>query len=882
MRRILSRSLAAICAALTLGLGGPAEAQFREPVTLLGRYSVGAEGVCPTETDPLVQDRVRRPSTFVNTGFGSTFFIDAELNPGFENAFPTAPRMGVLPPLFARIFLLGESEDGARWLAAWSLGDEARRCAWLPVSAFLGADEAHNIKDLRDGPPVMRVRDIEALSDPDVDSRNTLSVKVVLSNLNVSGDDGVPVYASPDAATPRGFRALFELYAVYDFKLGTPRKNNNAAHFLIGKDEVGSQELTGWVHQEDVFEWNSRMAVYGAVPGLSAYTEEETLNGIRLVESLIVSNIPYTETEGESRQRFPVVQTEPDAPVIKERVDNLYARGEPVGPLDRSRQVDGYQVVLPTENCNFAGADCLSAEEFEERRREYQRIVDSLNNIDILLLLDSTESMDRYFTPTAEAVGAFAEETLTGDTLADAARIRVSAFVYGDYNSGKADIEDITFLNVMPWHQPTKNSPELRDMSRFAANFARLAPKDPERDKYEASLAAVIRAARDGGWRDEAGYRMIVHLADHGSRPLNRTSGEAGSALVERISVEDAVAALREGSILYVPISVVGRAGAEAAAAKAARAAFIEQGGAIQDASGIRPSVARSYTSVEASETDEERQAAVLEALDEIWTFNALTRNTVLVRERCAVNPGHPTCPILAPPTGDGTSGARVVAFLDETMGLTREQIENIYSRRDNVVKVWLKPLAEGSEGGEVEALSYWVAIDNKRFEDMWRGFDALCSLIEPSDQGRDISARIVDGFGPIIGELANEGDREFYRGSPLSKTLSLPFIERSKYLSYTPAEIESIIDSNQPDEMRELRGTFCRTSFLFENVVGDVRLTVTQNGRERAPTLDELELDRNGFVIGTGEARIENDYKWLVKIDRGEGIVFVPFEYFP
>jgi len=880
MRGILSRSLAAICAALALGTS--AAAQFREPVTLLSRYSVGAEGVCPTEADPLVQDRVRRPSTFVNTGFGSTFFIDAELDTAFENAFPTSPSIGVLPPLFARVFLLGQSEDGARWLAAWSLGDEKRNCAWVSASAFLGASEAQGINDLRDGPPVMQVRDIESLRDPDADSRNSLSVKVVLSNLNISGDDGVPVYASPEASTPLGFRALFELYAVYDFALGAARKNNNAAHFLIGKDEAGSQELTGWVHQEDVFEWNSRMAVYGAILGLSAFTEEEAQDGTRLVESPIVSNIPYTELDGESRQRFPVLQTEPDAPVIKERVNDLYAHGQTVGPLDISRQVNGYQVVLPTENCNFAGADCLSAEEFEERRREYQRRVDSLNNVDILLLMDATESMDQYFSPTAEAVAAFAEETLSRTNFVDETRMRVSAFVYGDYQSGKADIEDITFLNVMPWHAPAPNSSELTNLSRFAANYARLAPSDPERDKYEASLAAVIRAARDGGWRPDAGYRMIVHLADHGSRPPNQTSGEAESALVERVSVEDAVAALQERGILYVPISVVGRAGAETPAASRAREAFINQGGAIQDASGIRPSVARSYTNVGASETDEQRQAAVLEILDEIWTFNAMTRDTVLVRERCAVNPGHPTCPILGRPIGEGATGARVAAFLDETMGLTREQIENIYSRRDNVVKVWLKPIAEGPEGDEVEALSYWVAIDNKRFEDMWRGFDALCSLIEPSDQGRDISARIVDGFGPIIGELANEGDRNFYRGSPLSNTLSLPFIERSEYLSLTPAQIEFIIDANEPNEMRELRGAFCRTSFLFENVVGDVRLTVSEDGRDRAPNLDELDLDRDGFVIGSGEALVENGYAWLVKIDRGEGIVFVPLDYFP
>ena len=887
MKTMILQGAKFLCAglALALGLGAPGAAQIGgRSTTLLELYDVGPSATCPTEETELIRSRnVRAPRLFLRQGFGFSFFSGMGLEHSWQNAFAAATPLPRLPQPYQRVILLGESSDlvdgERRWLIAWDNGDEARSCTWVPASAVLKGDEVNSVSALLNGPKVLEVRDLERLRDPESRSSNTLALKVVLSNLNVAGDEGVPVFLSPDARDPIGRLDLFELFAVFDVDLGAARRNNNPVHFLIGKDEIGNRRLEGWVHQEDVFEWASRMAVFGAQPNLQVFFREQ--DGRFSVDDSL-SQIPYSEITGRSRQRFPVLATVPDAPEVKQRVDQLYAEAGVADALALSRQVDGYQVILPTANCNAAGADCISPEEFERRRIEYQRRVDELKNVDILLLADATESMSTYFKPMARALEAFAETTLASSGADEGTQVRVSVFVYGDYQDGIADPFQVFFTNLVPWHRPGEDRAALDNMARFVDAYASVAPKDPERDKYEGSLAAILRAAQDGGWRDDAGFRMVVHLGDHGSRPFGEASGENGSDLEETVSVDHAVAALREAGVLYVPVSVVGRAGVQTPFAQDARQAFKDQGQYIQEASGISSQVVQTYEDVTEQELPERITASVFTVLEDVWDFNVKSQDLVRLRELCARNPGHPNCEILDKPEQVDGVGARVSQFLDDSKGLTPEQIANIYSRRDNIAKVWLQPITRNARGEEVDALSYWVAIDNKRFENMIQGFDDLCAQIEPVEDGRDISGRILQGFAPIISEFANEANQEFYRRAPLAQTLSLPFVERSEYLSFSPQALEAAIRSNDDELLWEMQGAFCRTSFLFEQISAGNRLYVEEGGVQRAPAAEELERSDRGYYIGRGRANVERDYEWLIKVDRGEGVVYVPFDYFP
>lgn len=869
---------------------GQVAAQFREPPTLLSRFVVGSEAVCPTAESKLVKDRFRNVSIYLNQGFGYTYFVNFNRGQAFENAFPTSPAIEAMPGNFRRVFIMAQSESGKRWLVKWDEHNEsgvvvAHKCAWISRDAFLGVTNKVTPRDLKKGPPVVRVRDMARLQNPDSKSINTLALKVVISNLNQSGDDGVPVYASPNTATPFDKRRLLELYAVYDVDdEGNTRNSNNPVHFLIGKDEAGASELTGWVHQEDVYEWNSRMAVFGNAEGIETFVKGSNNDGnTQFVRNKGVQDIPFNEYVGRSRSRFPVLQTIPDAPNVKSRVTKLREQGAKLGPLEIAKQVDGFQVVLPIQNCNVKGANCLSSEQYEKERRKYQALVDSLNNVDIILLMDATESMDQYFPATADAVIEFSKKTLSNSQITDANKLRVKTIVYGDYQKGRALVDEVYFKTLSRWHFPSRETSALNDMRVFAAHYKKYAPKDREIDKFEGSLAAIVRAANSAGWREEAGFRMIVHLADHGSRPLGEASGQNGSTLKESISVQHAVSALAQNKVLYVPIAVVGRAGKEDKFAQKARTAFNRQATQIQKASGIRAEIAKSYRVVGEAETDADRELAVFNILGEVWRFTADGRDIVRLRERCAESPKLPRCELLIKPSDSSTPQARINNFLDEKLGLSKEQIGNIYSRRDNAIRVWLKPLKTNSKGKLIQALSYWVAIDASRFSRMADGFRELCRIIEIDSNGGDISSRIVRAFKPLIGELAGEGNTDFYRSKTFATMLSLPFVERSDYLSLSPADIEDTVDAKDENTMRNYRGAFCRTAFLLEKIVAKSRIYVEDKGKQRPPKLSEMTLNDEGFVIGKGDnTKEEKEYEWLVKIDRGEGVYYLPFEYLP
>ncbi|MEW7009997.1 vWA domain-containing protein [Lentilitoribacter sp. EG35] len=860
--------------------------------TEFSEHETGREAACPDRAFRSLKDGEVNTEKRLHRVFRHTFFVNTETNESFIGPFKSSEVANLVPQLFSRVTILSSSDDGEKWLIAWKQ-DNNTVCTWIGSDALLGIDKFLDVPDnirkpvtayFRYGPIPLKVRDIEKLSGQNPNSKNTLTVRVVLSNLNVEGEE-IPVYNSPTSDQPnQGGLKLFETYTVYDWKLGKTRGRQDGIHYLIGKDFIQNNALVGWVSRSDLYEWNSRMAIFPRVSGLRALKFDDGTGEFETSE--LLDYIPFQEFNGRSRQRYPVLRSVPDAPKIKELADSLPS-GKRQNSLEQSKLVEGYQIALPTENCNQSGTDCVSAEEFEQRRLDYQKRVDSLNNLDVLILMDATESMRDYFPSTAQAVEKFAGTLVEDLTANENLSIRVGVNIYGDYQNGRANLGQLYYKTLVPWFEPNQGIMPLDNMGRFANRFEQIAPKDKEKDKPEGSLAALIKSASEQNWRDNAGVKFIIHLADHGSRKKNQTSGENGSQLKEQVDVGDVFNALDAKKIFYIPIAVLGKKAPEDNFAKNARSAFFEQAASILEMSKLDETIRSTYNNTNSTESNQSRRDAVYRTLNRMWNDVGKYRTEIQFRENCIKLDFVPDgCKYQLSSSNDS---ARLTTKLDESMDLSLEQIQNIYARRDNVNKIWVRPVANDAAGSLSESLSYWVAIYKSRFDNMVSAFNELCQLTTKAD-GSDVSSRIINSLRPVIGEFASEEESDAAKSQPLSLLLSLPFLERAGYLGLSAYEIESIVIDGG-DDVNEMREEFCRTQFLFSSMdygskelIG-TRYTVTENGtgsRVRAPKASELETDDNGNFIGGGIAQVEEDYEWLVKTGRGDGIVFVPFEYFP
>lgn len=167
-----------------------------------------------------------------------------------------------------------------------------------------------------------------------------------------------------------------------------------------------------------------------------------------------------------------------------------------------------FKIAFPGSACLEGKKLCVTPTKFAERRSNLAERLDKGELIDILFVIDSTESMERYFPHVVTAVKNF----LDGPQV-DASRVRFSVTLYGDYRNESANsYNDIDFETVVPFGAPA-NGAEMQTLLRRKQPFA-----DQMHDLPEAGFAALIRSIRASTWRPDAGWRLVVWIGDHPDR----------------------------------------------------------------------------------------------------------------------------------------------------------------------------------------------------------------------------------------------------------------------------------------------------------------------------------------------------------------------------
>jgi hypothetical protein len=749
-------------------------------------------------------------------GFGYlayTFVVDPD--PALmRNSSPTGggPVQRKPQPL-ERVNLLGASSDYSKLFVQF---ESPVTCGWIARSALLiprrvKANE-NPLDALMNGPDALRM--FEFSTEKRMQG-NELSAKAVLHNAKGGGTLDVPVYADLGTRRLRNEK-LFSILDVYDKRSGKDAETGRTIdYYLLGGSDRGSAaSLAGWVRSADAYIWPSRMAVYwaGTKQG-AAYTNENMTGPADILES-------GEEPPERNVRRFPVISQLPPPEELWSDPSFRTAK-----PEERKARIKQLEIIFPAEACRVdagtGGKDCIDAGELERRRRVLDDRIRRYKNVDIMFLVDGTESMEPYLRATASAVAELARRP---PPKTRELRLKLGAFAYGDYRTNQAQLDNVAFMQVVAPLDPT----ELADGGMGALNDVAAIRKqigsDPHSDALEAPFAALIRTAKYPRlWRPEAATRIIIHIADHGNRLAGRTSrdsmqGEASgsSPLVETVTTDDVVRELAAIGVEYIPVNVLSRVdqGREPIANKMfqeqAQEIFTKliarrkQGALAQN---LRNAIVFStYDRNNLTETEAARSARIGDALRRAFDLALAGPAQVNAEIICSSEPDSEGC---ARSKAMLSQFEPIVTTIIEARRAANDLDTKDIAGRQQVVRRGFAPLLLPDKR---EQFTYWMALDPGQLNQLTALFRRLCQEFEYRGSRESLVRELV---GENVKDVA--GEMKLTLSQALEKRYSIPSNLESEHLALSLGEFtkKAKHEKGVPEVWRSL----CKSNELFTGI---------------------------------------------------------------
>ena len=909
--------------ALLIALGAPgglpaAALNALPPVPLADHDARQAQGLCPTARD--IEAELGAGTADIGLAFGIVGSPEPKM---FQNSARGSASWDEHPALFAIGDVLATVEQRAlfRWQGA---PGAPRRCAWIDLSDLIrhedmldelaksrGRGPAASLRRAageRIGAHPLLVRDLRArtasggwIQPRNYDPQNDLVAKAILNNLNTD-TEGVPARATPDSDEIKQQLVLGRPFVVFDVRVGKTRGGGNV-YYLLGESanrDFATTNVTihGWVHEEDLFIWSTRMAASwrGNPPFLGWRHLDDALqrNGSGSAEPVrferdgnhpvIFPATPDAKNIVEAGvDPFPILQVSPSVEEVQRRVNTLRldaASSGGTGGLSRlaiSRAVDAYLVAVSFGFCDRDDPRaCDTPSEYAAKAATVATAREKLRTIDILFLIDNTQSMARYFSSAAQALTEFLHDDVL--TTGGPNSIYVGVATYADYIAGITEgTPDRVTFNVVRPISDVRSGPGATSLVNALRNQSVQPPgADPWNDEWEAPFAALVRAATDPHvqWRPNSGIRLVIHVADAGNRAYNEASPSQVGHMVEKVSREMVLDSLSKAHISYVPIQVASesRPGREKFEQQA-RKDFEEQATAISSQRGLL--VDKEFvlqTALGRTEEEPDRVKAVRGALKRaLATFegfrdrdSALSYCGNLARERREITP---VCVEALQPT-PATPAAQTLARLTRENGYDEQQVANQERRRANQIYVWVRPV-ETVGGTEVDRLDYWAALEGpqavQRSQEAMR---LLCDVFR-----RQYEAEMIDELDRSMKALADLFVRSHVvDDQALAALLQIPFWERQEILSLPVNALLQGIQSKDREKLNRWRRGFCVSAHLLEDVRYN-RLPTNLAQIRETPT--EVSSPPNATRGPFEWSRVESSL-------RDAPVYYVPYFYFP
>lgn len=544
-----------------------------------------------------------------------------------------------------------------------------------------------------------------------------LRAKGVLTGIAVAGQltESYPFMTDPIGGTARSSRSFFSILEIHDVSAG----ERGTTMVLVGD---GEGDLFGWIDLRALELWPTRLGLFYDIEGRGTMFQglpdmiSNWRNGTprpNILSGLSVDELADYIHGSQQLVSYPIIRTR-----------------DPLTDPSMVRGDTGYHEVIFLGQVGEGSASQLISQS------DTARALESLQQINVLLLLDTTESMRRYLPLVQDGIQDFIRsyQARDADRTNRMPEMRIGVMAYSDFeNDAATNIGDTIRTSVLV--SPSRVAAGF-DSSRVLAAIERhRGLDDPVGEYYEAAFEAVVEAAKgfetEQAWFAD-GPRVIIHIADHSSRPavdLNLVNSE-----------------LERTNVYYFPIAVVTADEGEIRRTRA-RELFPEQAAYLFDRIVEGNATSEDVVSINLMDFEQVTQLAVQNALN-------LVLNQVLVTvsdARGAVTGG------LARRTEPDQTVDRLSSRIELSDRL-REQygLDDL----DDTLIVSAAPGFAPLLGRDTQAIdwTYTVALEPDQATELRLAFNDMCSNIGSPEQVRVFSGLLTRLMTTFSGDQVGGG----------------------------------------------------------------------------------------------------------------------------
>ena len=594
-------------------------------------------------------------------------------------------------------------------------------------------------------------------------------------------------YATPDRQEVRDAKAFFSVLEIYDIE--TVIIGGRAGAMLLVGD--GDGRVFGWIDEAALRLWPTRLGLFfdENVRGVIFSERGSAISHFRRGDGEPTPDVRSQGSEavrqhvhgGNPLVSYPIVRTLPPS--------SADVRGEVDPAL--------HEIVFVGQTGKGSTADLI-------QQARISQAITNLHRINIMVVMDTTESMLDYLPAVTSGVARFIEQFGADSQNREGQYpdVRLAAYAYSDFKSAKrTGIGDpIKIKQLMP---PVDIGPGFDVTSQLDAISTHAGLSDDAGEFREASLEAVIALAgrfeKDEDWfRD--GPRIIVHIADHGSR-----DGLDLSAIDRN---------LVDSRVIYYPIIVTTNDVTDAPgdnevkqrrrkkAREAAEAqAFELLRNNLKDA---KPSDLPRIDFHGGSEVSTEVVRKSLQTtFDEILQVMPKLRTQML----------------------GGIASARDRALDSASARITYDErlianygLDNIDKKVIAVAGQAFAPLEVKEHDGTVTEVDwvYTVALEEDQFSALQELHRDLCQFVGRPGKVKDMKKLVISLLQAFSGDTVDTNDD----ATAIFRDLGQLKGVKGGLLSHPPMQLLEKINSTDPEIVNELRRDVCWTSYHLDNVV--------------------------------------------------------------
>jgi hypothetical protein len=630
--------------------------------------------------------------------------------------------------------------------------------------------------------------------------------------------------------------------------------------YIGGTDGFSIPPLSGWVDAEDVYRWSTQISVFYNLETDAPFDVYYDLDGAREQDKqkLIAQRPPKAELLIPADRNFP-------------RYPVLSVGSQAERPLSQDNAIRAMKIAYIGQSC-IDGGKCTQATQAETQLSRYAEIVANAKNMDVLLVIDNTESMKDYYQPIAKAVVKASENIAAARSGKDGV-VRFGGAAYGDY------VDDS--------HTPEQMQFRLFRIQTNTSALNGLAAEptfrpDPMGDKPEAAFAGLIRAVREANWGSEAGQRVVIWIGDHG----NRKKGDR-----ETVDATDVRKIFRDNRVtLVVPINVAGDYNPKF------NNLFMDDANELTQQS--IPEDQRQIVGIPVIDThnggrlkDDAPAAAgrVQQAIEKIFNdsqkldlyFQCLRRggcdgtiagSTKSAREASPVSELAPSSKETQGGVDDAFPTMTIYRGALHAYDLSFEDAKALYSSQTLVTDGWLRYKVGDN------SFKYWITVPKANLAILSFTSGQLCQALREGDVEQPMRSALLQAASAVSGDPLRPGEEI---SAFLERILHFPKENFSKLFDVNLEDFGAWwreVDKNGRkgstyQDRVDFRYRVCKSVKLFQTVY------------EKQLLNPDTDLEKGESA--TGEWRLKKDvrprvYQWLWRLENGFEVYYLPSSYLP